>query len=315
LTTPKLGVVQNCDIREIWKDEAKDFTPWLFENASELSKALGLNLELHSTEHSVGRFSLDIIGSIPETNERVIIENQLESSDHRHFGQLLTYAGGTEANYVVWIAKEFKDEYLSAIQWLNNGTTEEINFFAVEVSAIRIGNSLPAPVFKVVAQPNTWQKEGRAAAAVALSGGTGAKQLEFWSQLIEVIAKRHPDWTNTRKGRPHGWHAMPSGIANVSYNFVFTRKERKVELYFWAPDREVNASRFDFMLHRKSEIESAFGHELQWHFPPENKQGCLRYTLDADLDDESQWASYVEWFIYEMERLRTATQEFLPSLR
>lgn len=189
---------------------------------------MGINLELSNTEHQVGRFSLDLIGQIPETKERVIIENQLESSDHRHFGQLLTYAGGTEANYVVWIAKEFKEEYLSAIQWLNNGTTEDINFFAVEVSAIRIGDSLPAPMFKVVAQPNGWQKEGRAAAAVALSGGRGQKQIEFWELLIDAIAEKHPDWTNSRKGRAQSWYSLPTGISNISYTLSLTKKESKM---------------------------------------------------------------------------------------
>jgi len=315
MANPKLGTIQVCDIREVWKDEARDFTPWLFANSGDLAKALGINLELSSTEHQVGRFSLDLIGQIPETKERVIIENQLESSDHRHFGQLLTYAGGTEANYVVWIAKEFKEEYLSAIQWLNNGTTDDINFFAVEVSAIRIGDSVPAPMFKVVAQPNGWQKEGRAAAAVALSGGRGQKQLEFWELVIDSIAEKHPDWTNSRKGRAQSWYSLPTGISNISYTLALTKKERKVEVVFWSEDRDTNTNRFEALKEHKDAIESAFGHKLQWHFPDDNKQAIIRYTTSADFEDESKWSSYADWFISNLESLRTAVHHLLPDLR
>jgi len=314
MNNARLGKLEAVDIREVWKDEARDFTPWLFANSEELAKALGFNLELHSTEHQVGRFSLDLIGSIPETNERVIIENQLESSDHRHFGQLLTYAGGTEANYVVWIAKEFKEEYLSAIQWLNNGTTDEINFFAVEVSAIRIGDSLPAPMFKVVAQPNGWQKEGKAAAAALLSGGLGLKQMEFWDQLVAAIATKHPDWTNTRKTRAQNWFAMPSGVANINYIFVLTKKEMRIELYFGSGDREVNSSRFQALREQRVLIEASYGREFQWHFPEDNKQGCIRYGVPGDIEDESSWQRYLDWFIEEMERLRNSVHKLLPDL-
>jgi hypothetical protein len=315
MATSELGSIQQWDIRKVWENEARDFTPWLFNNSGELAKALGFNLELHKTEHQVGRFSLDLIGQIPETKERVIIENQLEPSDHGHFGQLLTYAGGTEANYVIWIAKEFKEEYLSAIQWLNNGTTDDINFFAVEVSAVKIGDSLPAPMFKVVAQPNGWQKEGRAAATVALSGGRGQKQLEFWELVIEAINDKHPDWTNSRKGRAASWFAMPTGISNIGYDLSLTNKERKVELVFWSEDREVNAARFEALLKQRESIEESFGHKLQWHFPEDNKQAIVRYSTAANFEDEAKWASNVHWFIEQMEKLRASLHHLLPDLR
>jgi hypothetical protein len=315
MPTPTLGSIELCDLRDVWKDEARDFTPWLFENSEQLAKVLGFELELHATEHKVGRFSLDIIGSIPESNEIVIIENQLESGNHTHFGQLLTYAGGTKANYVIWIAKEFKEEYLSAIEWLNDGTTNEINFFAVEISAVKIGNSLPAPMFKVVAQPNGWQKEGRAAAAVALSGGMGSKRLQFWENALEAISKVHPEWVKTRKPRAQSWYSISSGVSNISYNFVVTRKEMKVDLYFWANDRETNIARFEALKSHKSAIESKFGAELQWHFPDDNKQGAVRFCAPAEFEDESTWAGTYEWFIQNMSKLRLTMDSYLKEIK
>lgn len=315
MTKSKLGTIEFCDIREVWKDEARDFTPWLFENSDELAKVLGFDLELHTTEHKVGRFSLDIIGSIPETNEIVIVENQLESSNHTHFGQLLTYAGGTKANYVIWIAKEFKEEYISAIEWLNDGTTSDINFFAVEISAIKIGNSLPAPMFKVVAQPNGWQKEGRAAASVALSSGLGSRKMEFWEKAIDYIGKNHPEWVKSRKPGAPNWYGLPSGVSNIAYNFYVNRKAAKVDIYFWSIDRDTNLARFEFLREKSNEIEAAFGNELQWYFPDTNKQAAIRFSRPIEFEDESRWEEYFQWLEENMVRLRKVFDPYLNDLR
>ena len=212
-----LGSLKSVDIRDVWKDEARDFTPWLLRNVEELSAALGLDLELHQAEHPVGRFSLDLIGVLGGTQDRVIIENQLGPSDHAHFGQLLTYAGGTDAKYVIWIASKFRDEYISAIKWLNDGTTDDINFFAVEVGAVQIGDSLPAPLFTVVAQPNEWSKEVKANAAAAISGERGQLQVEFWTKYLAQVAVERPAWTSSRRGRPQNWFPMTAKLQGTSY--------------------------------------------------------------------------------------------------
>ena len=314
-TKVKLGTVKPFDIRHVWNDEARDFTPWLLNNVEALSESIGLELELHHAEHPVGKFSLDLIGVISGTQDRVIIENQLDSSDHKHFGQLLTYAGGTDAKYVIWIARDFRDEYLSALKWLNDGTTEDINFFAVEVSAVTIGDSLPAPIFKVVAQPNEWSKEAKASANALVSGGRGQKQLEFWEQLLEALNKRNPSWTKSKKGRSQSWLSIASGVGNISYNFTVTRKEKRVEIVFWSDDRSVNEYRFSKLKEDRSEIEGVFGHELDWYFPDEKKQPVLRFGTTADFDDESEWESVIEWLVDNHAKLRSAVDDKLQNLR
>jgi len=159
---PPVGRLEPVDLREIWKHEALAFTPWLAQNLDRLPDALGVPLSLEAVEHSVGPFSLDILATTSD-DRKVIIENQLEPSDHRHLGQCLTYAAGVGASVIVWVLPRLQAEHRAALDWLNEHTDEGIQFFGVEVSAVRIGESLPAPVFAVEARPNDWQKIARPA--------------------------------------------------------------------------------------------------------------------------------------------------------
>jgi hypothetical protein len=157
-----LSRIEWLDIREVWRIEAVDFTPWLLKNVDVLGEALGgLDLELERAEHPVGTFSLDLIGTDLTHGARLIVENQIEASDHRHLGQILTYAAGTDAGTIIWVAKAFRDEHRVALDWLNEHTGEGTRFFGVVIRALRIGESLPAPFLELVVSPNDWQKSVR----------------------------------------------------------------------------------------------------------------------------------------------------------
>jgi hypothetical protein len=158
-----LGRLIPVAAREVWAHEAHHFTPWLLANADTLSQVLGMDLDIETAEHPVGGFSLDLIGRDRSTGELVIIENQLEISDHSHLGQILTYAGGTNPTNVIWVATDFRQEHRAALEWLNERTDERTRFFAVTVSVVRIGDSAPAPLFEVVVRPNDWGKQVKAA--------------------------------------------------------------------------------------------------------------------------------------------------------
>ena len=149
----EIGQIERVDVRSVWPDEAQDFTPWLAKNLALLGDELGLELELVESEAAVGDFSLDILATDKRTGRPMTIENQMGRSDHQHLGQMLTYAAGHDAGTVVWIASDFREEHRAAVEWLNRGTNEEIDFYAVEISSIRIGDSLPAPLFQTVARP------------------------------------------------------------------------------------------------------------------------------------------------------------------
>ena len=174
-------------LRDAWQDEARDFTPWLFDNIDYLSEALGLELEATDSEVAVDNFSADIMATDARTGDRILIENQLEGSDHRHLGQILTYLAGIDAKRVIWVAREFQEAHLSALRWLNDNTPEHFAFFAVRLRVVRIGDSPFAPDFGVVEKPNSWERQLGKRASVAESEVTRLRQ-SFWSRYVE----RHP---------------------------------------------------------------------------------------------------------------------------
>ena len=155
---PKLASLENVALREAWDHEALSFTPWLAENLDKLGSEIGLRLELEGREVAVDEFSADILARNPMDDSLVLIENQLEVANHTHLGQVLTYLAGLDANVVIWVAAEFRDAHLSAINWLNEHTVEPFAFFAVRVSVVRIGDSPLAPIFEVLARPNEWER-------------------------------------------------------------------------------------------------------------------------------------------------------------
>lgn len=307
-----LGELKIVPLREVWNNEARDFTPWLLDNAHILSQAIGLELDLHEAEHSVGRFSLDLFGKVEGTEHVVIVENQLDDSDHKHFGQLMTYAGGTDAKYVIWIAPKFHKEYLSAIDWLNNGTTDDINFFAVEVSAVRIGESLPAPLFKVVAQPNSWTRDVKAA---VLSGDKDELNLEFWNTLLPRMRKEHSDWKSNHKGTRNKFIDLPTGVRNSGFVMAYNSNHMKSELVLGSSDRAVNAERFNKLMANKETIEEAYGNSLIWHFPEDNTQAIIRFIAPASFSNKESWNDMITWMFNEQTKLRTALAPYLKLMK
>lgn len=176
------------DLRDVWKNEAHDFTPWLAGNLDRLAAVLGIKLELEGSEVNVGPYRADIVATDPSDGSRVLIENQLEDADFQHLGQLLAYLAGLEAKVVVWIAKDFDEPNLSAIRWLNDHTDDRYAFFAIRVRLARIGKSPLAPVFEVRQRPNNWDRRVRNVAQHGELSALGQFRREFWSH----VAERHP---------------------------------------------------------------------------------------------------------------------------
>ena len=208
----EFGELKDVPLREAWPHEANDFTPWLAKNLPRLSQAIGVDLELEDTEVSVEGFSADILARIPSDNSMVVIENQLENTDHTHLGQVLTYLAGLEAQTVIWVAREFQGPHLSAIRWLNSHTVDPFAFFAVKVRAVRIGDA-PAPVaplFEVLERPNDWDR--RVKATVGTGGGidrAARHQLneDFWSAYF----MRYPQDAQSMRNRSESTVYYPIG--------------------------------------------------------------------------------------------------------
>ena len=219
MATPEFGNLEILDLREAWPHEAHDFTPWLADNLNRLSEAIGIPLEPEGTEVQVEQFSADIFARNPLNDSSVLIENQLEGSNHTHLGQILTYLAGLEAETVIWVARSFQQAHLSAIRWLNENTNDPFAFFAIQVKVVRIGSSPLVPIFEVLERPSEWDRQIRALSqnkAGEQSELTRSRQ-EFWA----YYSNRYPD-----DGIPQGRKA-----ANVHHPVKIDDEELRVVQY------------------------------------------------------------------------------------
>ena len=308
-----LSRLEKVPLRDAWRHESGDFTPWLAEsdNLMLLADAIGLSeLECVAVEHQVGDFKLDMLCT--DGDDQVIIENQLEKTNHTHLGQILAYAAGVDARKVIWIAESFRPEHAAALQFLNENTTEELSFFAVEVELWKIGDSPLAPKFEVIVKPNDWVKSGREQARAVTSSSTIKQlQMRFWLALIEHLNAAAPS-IRPQKPRPQHW--LNLSIGKAGFNLAVTANTRNerigVELYFSGADSKKNFA--DLMTH-KAEIEANLGFELDWQELPDAK-ACrvASWYPDASLEDESRWVEYLAWA---ERRLVTMDQVLRPILR
>jgi hypothetical protein len=310
-----IGKIKELELRKVWPHEAADFTPWLEAHPEELGEILGLEIEF-VREQSVGQFSLDLFGRDKSSNAIVIVENQLEKSNHSHLGQLLTYAGGFDPSYIVWIASEIRGEHKAALEWLNSVTNSETFFFGIEVKAIQIGDSLPAPLLDVVVQPNTWSKRAHDTKAAAISSDRNKAYFDFWQHLIAELAEEFPGLKN-KKAQPQQWLSTSSGISNLQLNLVFTSQSLRVEFYFGGSDEDENFRRFKFVEANKSSIEALAGRDLVWE-PLDGRKSSRISTYGAegaDVMDSSRWPEYVEWFRNAYRDMRRASGDVVEAIR
>lgn len=310
-----LSRLEKVPLRDAWRHESGDFTPWLAEsdNLMLLADAIGLSeLECVAVEHQVGDFKLDMLCT--DGDDQVIIENQLEKTNHTHLGQILAYAAGVGARKVIWIAESFRPEHAAALQFLNENTTEELSFFAVEVELWKIGDSPLAPKFEVVVKPNDWVKSGREQARAVTSSSTIKQlQMRFWLALIEHLNAAAPG-IRPQKPRPQHW--LNLSIGKAGFNLAVTANTRNerigVELYFSGSDSKKNFA--DLMTH-KAAIEKDIGFELDWQELPDAK-ACrvASWYPDASLVDESRWAEYLNWVERRLVILDRVLRPVLKSL-
>lgn len=300
MTGPQLGRLERRDLRDIWTSEAAGFTPWLAspENIATLGEALGLVLELEAQEKAVGPFRADILCRDIENDHWVLIENQLERTDHSHLGQLLTYASGLEAVTIVWIAARFTEEHRSTLDWLNKITDDSFRFFGLEVELWRIGDSPAAPKFNIVSKPNDWSHSvAQAARAIdeAELSETRVMQREYWASLNKVFVAVGGPISGNKKPQPQAWMSFPIGRSGFHLNGVMIRPNNQVraELYI-AGDR---AKAFFGLLQRQKEaVERELGFSLEWEELPSRRDCRISsYLNDVDPEDDADWPRQHEW--------------------
>lgn len=307
MTSRDFGRLERIDIRDIWKHEAHDFTPWLLDNADRLAEALQIQLELRAAEHPVGDFSLDLIGRDLTNDCELIVENQLGATDHGHLGQLMTYAAGTKAQTIVWIAPEFREEHREALRWLNDIAGEKARFFGVEVSVVRIGDSLPAPLFELRAEPNEWtsivSREARPASE------RESQHRSYWQRFLPEFARRHPDWRFGKQNGKNAWYILssPYRYCRLVVGFVSNRR-LMAELYIDSGDREKNLTILERLQAAKADIDVAFGGELEWQ-ELTNRRACRIVSYgEGSVSEVDRYPEFIEWMIDTHARMRRALE-------
>ena len=282
-----IGKLKEVDVRDLWKHEQYDFSKWLAkdENIEYLNEILGLTLVAVDNEVYVGPYRCDLVAKDETSGITVIVENQLEGTNHDHLGKIITYASGLDAKVIVWIVKEAKEEHRAAIEWLNNNTSTDINFFLIEIHAYKIGDSDPAPKFEVVEKPNDFVKRSKTKDREdGEMNKSQAARLYFWEEFNKVVAQRGKPF-NIRKTTTDHWYdvAVGSSDAHISITLVNKFGNIVVELYI-----SNNKALFDKLKAQKDSIESDLGFALDWDRLGEQKKASrIKYYIDG-LDFEKQ---------------------------
>lgn len=307
----ELSRLERVQLREAWENEASAFTPWLAEeeNIRLLSDAIGIDLEVEAQEKSVGPFSADILCKDRATSSWVLIENQLEKTDHTHLGQLLTYAAGLKAVTIVWIASKIRDEHRAALDWLNEITNGEFNFFGLEVELWRIGDSPAAPKFNVVCQPNDWTSTFSGTTGTGPVELTTAKelQLQFWTAFREY-ALDHSKVIKPIRPMPQTWMPMSIGRTGFSLTAIASTwsedssgtcpHELRAEFVMLNDPRKIQ---FRQLLAMKPQIETELGHPIEWAESLEYKQSKVYVRRAVNLNDRNNWPEYCNWLVRNLE--------------
>ncbi len=288
MATMKLGKLQEVDIRELWSHEQYDFSEWLSkpENLEELNEEIGITLTEVEKEVFVGAYRCDLVGVDETTGDKVIIENQLEMSNHDHLGKIITYASGLDAKVVVWIVKEAREEHRSAIEWLNNNTSEKLNFFLIEIHAYRIGDSLCAPKFEIVEKPNGFIKNAKSQSNSGEYNRSQGERIQFWTRFNEILVERGKPF-NMRKPTTDHWYDISIGTSAAHVSLTLVNRDGCVGVELYISD---NKELFDKLYEKKDEIEEKLCLTPDWQRLDGKKAArIVKRFGHLDFDDHSNY--------------------------
>ena len=318
-TSKEFARLTAVQLRKVWETEADHFTPWLAEpeNLSLLGETLGMVLDDAKTEQTVGSFSADIVATNTADNRRVVIENQLEKTDHDHLGKILTYAAGLNALTVVWIAKRFTEEHRAALEWLNNHTSADIGFFGLEIEVWKIDASRCAPKFNVVAKPNEWTK---ALPAKTLTV-TQQAQFDFWSGF-RTYATEHATRISPTAPQPQTWMAMSIGRTHFGLSAVAAtdgwdgsswtgKPEIRAEFVMYP---KVTEQAFEMLSHERPAIDAELAEKPVWYSEEGVGQRKIYFRKPVDWTNPDGQAGCYEWLVTKLDRLHAVFQPRIQQL-
>jgi hypothetical protein len=309
----KLGRLEKVELRNYWKKEDRDFTPWLAqeENIQLLSETIGIELEVQSQEEGVGPFRADILCMDTANNHFVLIENQLEKTDHTHLGQLMTYAAGLDAVSIIWIAQKFTEEHRAALDWLNRITDATFNFFGIEIELYKIGDSAMAPMFHLVSKPNDWSKSVKKSATAQNLTDTKLLQQEYF-QALKDFMERNKSFVKMQNPLPQHWTNISIGKSN--YTLSANVNSRENTLSIWLNIQVENANEAFDKLYELAYDNSLIeiSRALEWNRMEGRKMTAVTLKTDGDFADKKDWERQFEWFKNNLEKF---TKFFKPLLK
>ena len=307
-----IGKLEPVPLREVWSHEARDFSSWLYNNLDILNDQIGLKITPIETEKSVGTFSVDILA---EDNEGrlVIIENQLEKTDHDHLGKILTYLSNLEAKTAIWVSSNPRPEHQNAINYLNEVVPDDTNFYLVKVEAFKINQSEPAPLFSIAAGPSPELKEGgKIKKEIA---GNEAERFEFFNQLLDKSNQKIRLFDNVSAQGYQSWLGAGSGRSGISWNYVVRNSDSRVEMFFQSNDGNLNKSRFEFLQNLKAEIEEKFGGPLDWDYRANRKQHYIRSWCNiGGLKQRENWDEIQKDLVSKMKSMVDSIGPYIQQL-
>lgn len=304
-----LGKLKKIDLREAWKHEANDFTRWLSqeENLRLLGDEIDYEIVLVQTEAAVGDFNVDILAEEENTKKKIIIENQLEITNHDHLGKLITYASGYEAGVVVWVVSDVREEHRQAIDWLNEHTDESIEFYLVKIELWQIGDSPYAPKFEIISKPNDWARTVKDSAGQGKLTQTKLDQLEFWNQF-KSYGLQNKTKLHLRKTYPQHWTDISIGDSEAHIALTINSKEGLFATELYISD---NKTLYAQLLQHKDEIEKELGEKVEWMELPGKKASRIKISKPADFNNKANWENYFEWLLRKAEKFHSVFPKYL----
>jgi hypothetical protein len=329
MSVPALGRLEKADLRQVWGNEASDFTPWLADegNLRLLGETLGLELEVVTREKGVGRFWADLLCKDTVTNDYVLIENQLGRSDHSHLGQILTYCAGLsgaaeEIRTAVWIASTFTEEHRATLDWFNEISGDRFRFFGLEIDLWRIADSPLAPKFNVVCRPNDWSRDVGVAVTHADLSEHQRRNLQYWTAFAEYLTSSSKV-LRPKKPSPDSWMAFALGTSVAHLSAVIS--DFDLETQSFDQGQQVRAmvsltgpsadALYLALQEQRQQLEADMGEPLRWYRPPDYHVRRIFLVRRANLDDAAEWPAQHAWFREKLERMHRVFASRIPALR
>jgi len=307
----ELGILKTMTPRKKWNHEERDFTPWLAENINELSKAVGIELEVENIEVAVGPYSADILAKDTGTGEFVVIENQLEKTNHDHLGKAITYASVLDASTIIWLATDFTEEHKKALDWLNDHTNDDMSFYGVQLELWQIDDSKPALRFNIISKPNLAVRQAARSMAIEELSDKRKFQYDFWVKFRDKLAKTKKI-PSLHTPRPQYWFDIALGKTDIHLSNTCNTDENSVGIRVYIGNK-IADTMLPYLESRKEEIEKSLGESLSWNPNPDNRDKVILLLHPTDFNKPEKVDEAIDWLIEKSIKFREVFSKIIKQ--